>query len=374
MGDQDAKNATTPLEANLGLVHDYLLVMRGAERTFAAIASCFPRASIYTLMLDREQTAPFFDGRSITTSYLQRLPVRQDGFRRLLPFFPRAVEHLPVQEHDVVLSSSSAFAHGVRPRENATHICYCYTPFRYVYDERDQALAETPRPMRPIMNRILKRMERWDRQAASRVDHYIAISELSRERIARHYQRDATVLHPPVEVERFTPGEPEDYFLVVSEIVRHKRVELGLEAARLAGRRIKVVGSGPDLPRLQALYRDSAEFLGRRSDEQLAELSSRALALIVPHVEEFGIAMVEAQAAGRPVVAADGGGAREIVISGQTGELFPVGDVGALAESLRHTDFTRFDPGAIVANSARFSRDAFSKRLRAEVLRLTAPG
>lgn len=356
--------------ASVGLVHDYLLVMRGAERAFAAIASCWPKAPIYTLLFDLAKTAEFRN-RQVTTSYLQRLRVGQRGFRRLLPFFPRAVEHLPVQEHDVVVSSSSAFAHGVRPREGAVHICYCYTPFRYVYYERSQALAEIPLPLRPVMNQVLERIGRWDVTASTRVDHYIAISELSRQRIADCYGREASVLHPPVEIDRFQPSEPEDYFLVVAELVRHKRVELALEAARLAGRKVKVVGAGPDLGRLTARYGETAEFLGRVPDHRLNDLYSRARALVVPNVEEFGMTIVEAQAAGRPVVAADGGGARETVLPGRTGVLVPTGDTDALAEALRETDFDRFDVDALTSNAVRFSPEAFSRRLVEEVDRVT---
>jgi glycosyltransferase involved in cell wall biosynthesis len=354
--------------ASIGLVHDYLLVMRGAERTFNSIASCWPDAPIYTLLYDPARASEFRD-RHVVSSYLQRLRVNQKGFRRLLPFFPRAVEHLPVQEHDVVLSSSSAFAHGVRPRADAVHVCYCYTPFRYVYFSRREALAEIPLPLRPVMNQVLERIGRWDLAAAARVDHYIAISELSRQRIGDIYGREASVVHPPVEVDRFQPGQPEDFFLVVAEMVRHKQVGLALEAAQRAGKHVKVVGEGPDLPRLLASYGETAEFLGRVPDAQLNDLYSRAQALIVPNIEEFGITMVEAQAAGRPVVAADGGGAQEIVVPDQNGVLVPPGDVDALAEALRETDFERFDKTELVANAGRFSHEAFCERLTAEVHR-----
>jgi glycosyltransferase involved in cell wall biosynthesis len=356
--------------SRVGLVHDYLLVTRGAERTFASIAECWPEAPIYTLLCDPSGMPETLVGREVHTSYLQRLRVRQTGFRRLLPFFPRAVERLPVAGHDVIVSSSSAFAHGVRA-EGATHICYCHTPFRYVWYERRRALAELPAALRPVMNRVLERIRRWDLAASKRVDHYIANSELTRGRIAETYGREATVLYPPVEVERFTRGTPEDFFLVVSEVVPHKRVELALESARRAQQRVKVVGAGPELPRLQASYGSGVDFLGRVSDEELATLYSRARALIVPNVEEFGIAIVEAQAAGRPVVAADAGGAKETVVPGETGVLVPPGDVSALAEALRHTNFDAFDPAALSRHAARFSTTEFRARLTAEVDRLT---
>ncbi|MDQ3769248.1 MAG: glycosyltransferase [Actinomycetota bacterium] len=361
-----------PAPACVALVHDYLLVMRGAERTFAAIAECWPSAAVYTLLFDPNGTNGTFAGRRVHASSLQRLGVHQNGFRRLLPLFPAAAERLGVAGHDLVISSSSAFAHGVRPDDDALHLCYCYTPFRYAWFERDEALREAPRALRPAVARLLERIRRWDLEASRRVDHYIAISELSRQRIEAAYGRAATVVHPPVETSRFAPGNPEDFFLVVTELLPHKRVEVALEAARRARRPIKVVGAGPDLSRLRARYGDTAEFLGRTSDEALADLYARALAVIVPKVEEFGITAVEAQAAGRPVVGPDVGGTLETVIDGITGVLVPPEDVDALAEALTHVDFNAFDPSAAVEQASRFSRARFQERFRAEVAKAWA--
>jgi glycosyltransferase involved in cell wall biosynthesis len=357
-------------DRSVGLVHDYLLVMRGAERTFAAIADCFPDAPIYTLLYDERATRGVFGGREVHTSYLQRLGIRQRGFRRLLPLFPSAVERLRVQDHDLIVSSSSAFAHGVRPAAGAVHVCYCYTPFRYAWHERERALAETPNPMRPAVSCMLNRIREWDCEAAKRVTHYIAISELSRERIRTYLRREASIIYPPVEVERFSIGEPEDFFLVVCELVGHKQVDVALEAASRAGRRIKVVGTGPERRHLQTAY-GTAEFLGRIDDGELASLYARARALIVPNIEEFGIAAVEAQAAGRPVVAPAAGGTMETIVPGETGILVEPGNADALADALRTTDFGAFSPKAIRDHAQRFSRAAFQARFRAEVERLT---
>jgi glycosyltransferase involved in cell wall biosynthesis len=357
---------------SIGLVHDYLLVMRGGERTFAAMADCWPEASIYTLLYDEAGTDGRFHDRSVRTSYLQRLGIRQKGFRRLLPLFPRAASHLPVQDHDLVVSSSSAFAHGVRPRPGAAHICYCHSPFRYAWHERDRALEEAPRLARPLLRGVLSRVRSWDVEASQRVTHYVANSQITRERIQRVWGRDAEIVHPPVEVDRFEIGTPEDFFLVVMELVRHKRVELALDAARRAGKTIKVVGTGPDLERLQALHGDHAEFLGRVDDAGLTDLYSRAQALILPNVEEFGIAAVEAQAAGRPVVAVNAGGARETVVDGTTGLLVPVDDVDSMAEALASTDFTRFVPERIRQHAYGFSVEAFKHRFATEVARLAS--
>jgi glycosyltransferase involved in cell wall biosynthesis len=351
-----------------GLAHDYLLVMRGAERTFAAIADLAPAAPIYTLLYDRDGTGGRFDGHRVVTSGLQRLGVRQRGFRALLPLLPGAASRLPADEHDLVVSSSSAFGHGVRTRDDAVHVCYCHSPFRYAWFERERALAEVPRALRPVLDSTLARIRRRDLEIARRVTRYVANSRLCQERIRRFWNRDAVVVHPPVEVERFAAAaEPEDFFLTVGEVTRHKRLAIALEAASRAGRRVVVVGDGPELPRLRERHGDRHEFRGRVSDAELEALYPRALALIVPGVEEFGIAAVEAQAAGRPVVGVDAGGLRETVIGGETGELVPEDDVDAMAEVLRDTDFTHYDAGALRANAQRFSREAFQERLRAEI-------
>ncbi len=357
--------------ASPGLVHDYLLVMRGAERTFAAIADCWPQAPIFTLLYDAAGTERTFESRRVVTSYLQRLGVRQPGFRRLLPFFPRAVEHLPVTDFDLVVSSSSAFAHGVRPKPGATHVSYCHTPFRYSWHEFDQTTAGAPRVLRPAFRRTLARLRRWDLEASRRVTHYITNSELSRKRIQDYYGRDATIVHPPVDVGRFSLAEPEDFFLVVCELVAHKRVHNALEAARRVRHPIKVVGGGPQFDQLRREYASSAQFLGRVSDDELAGLYRRAKALVVPNIEEFGIAAVETQASGRPVLAADGGGARETVVSGETGVLVPPDDVQALAEAMNETAWESFKPDLILRHAQGFSTAEFKRRFQAEVSRLS---
>ena len=348
--------------ARLALVHDYLLVLRGAERTFAVMADTWPDAPIATLLYDETGTEGRFAGRDVTTSPVQRLGVRQKNFRALLPVFPTATRRLDLSGFDCVVSSSSAFAHGVRPPAGARHVCYCHSPFRYAWHERERALGEVPRALRPALALALRRHRAFDRRAARAVDRYVANGEITRERIRRFWGRESVVVHPPVDVDRFAVGEPGDHLLLVGELVRHKRAEVAIEAAEAAGRRIKVVGAGPELERLRARYRGSAEFLGRVGDEQLARLYAEAAALVVPNVEEFGIAAVEAQAAGRPVIAVDAGGARETVEHGRTGLLVPIDDPGALARALRE-DMTRFDPRDIREHARRFAPEVFKARL-----------
>lgn len=355
----------------VALVHDYLLVLRGAERTFATIADCWPDAPIYTLLYDEEGTRGRFADREVRTSSLQKLGVGQRGFRSLLPVFPRAVRSLPLDDHDLIVSSSSAFAHGVVRPAGAWHVCYCHTPFRYAWFERERALGEISPLLRRPLEHTLWRTREADRRASREVSRYVANSTITRERIRTYWGRESNVVHPPVEVERFRPcAEPETFFLVVTELVRHKRVELALEAAERARAPIRVVGEGPDRARLEARYgqrSSQVRFLGRVEDDELASLYARARALVLPNVEEFGIAAVEAQAAGRPVVAVAAGGALETVLDGVTGVLVEPDSVDALAGALADPDFTSFDSEQIVAHAQRFSSAAFKQRLRAEI-------
>jgi glycosyltransferase involved in cell wall biosynthesis len=354
------------------LVHDYLLVLRGAERTFAALTDTWPEAPIFTLLYDEAGTEGRFAGRSITTSPLQRLPVDQANFRALLWALPTATRRLDLSGFGCVVSSSSAFAHGVRPVPGAHHVCYCHSPFRYAWHEQARALSEVPAPLRSALAVALRRHRAFDRKATRTVDRYVANGEITRERIRRFWGREADVVYPPVEVDRFRIGEPAEHVLFVGELVRHKRPELAIEAAAAAGRRIKVVGAGPELERLRARYGATAEFLGRVGDAELPDLYAEAAALVVPNVEEFGIAAVEAQAAGRPVIAVDAGGARETVVPGCTGVLVPDGDHAAFVRALR-ADLSGFDPQLIRANAQRFSSAVFRARMR-EIVAATCEG
>jgi glycosyltransferase involved in cell wall biosynthesis len=352
-------------DTSVALAHDYLLTMRGAERTFAEIAACWPAAPIYTLLYDEEAVADGFTGRDVRTSGLQRIGANQRTFRYMLPLFPGAVERLPVSDYDVLVSSSSAFAHGLRPGPGAIHVCYCHSPFRYAWFEQERALEETPSLGRPLMRRTLQRIRDWDLEAAGRVTRYVANARITQERIEQLYGVEAEIVHPPVEVERFAIGKPENFLLFVGQIVPHKRVEVALKAAELAGRPIKIVGEGPDLARLREIYdRPDVEFLGNVSDSRLADLYSRCIALVVPNIEEFGIAAVEAQAAGRPVVAVNRGGVRETVVDGVTGVLVDGEDAAALAAPLYDLDFESFDPQAIRANAERFSAASFRQNFK----------
>ena len=353
---------------NPALGHGYLLVMRGAERTFLEMSRLFPEAPIYTTIYSEAGTEGAFASRRVHTSPLQRLGVRQRGFRALLPLFPAAVARLRPRGHDLLLTSSSAFAIRMRPDPGVPHVCYCHTPFRYAHHERERALSEVRAPLRPLLAPTLAAIRRSDVEAGRRVDLLVANSETTRKRIGEVYGREAPVVHPPVEVARFAQPasgdrEPGDYLLCVTELVPHKGVEIALEAAQASGNRIVVVGSGPAEAELRARFRSNADFRGRASDRELEGLYRGARAVVVPTVEEFGIVAVEAQAAGRPVIAPRAGGAAETVIDGETGVLVDERTPAAFAAAMADVDFDRFDPAAARRSAGRFTPELFRERL-----------
>lgn len=351
------------------LVHDYLLTMRGAERSFAEIAKCWPQAEIYASVVDLERVGPSFPGRIINSSWLNHAGVRQSNFRKFLPLYPMAISSLDVGDVDLVVSSSSAFAHGVNVPPEASHVCYCYTPFRYAWHERERALSEVPRWARPALSTVLNQIKAWDLRAEKKVSHYIGISEYSADLIDRAYGRDASVVYPPVEVDRFATSESfEDYFLFVGETVKHKRIETALQAAQKAGKKLKIIGGGPERGRLEVEFGETAEFLGRIDDESLTQTIARAAAVVIPNVEEFGIVAVEAMASGRPVLATGLGGVSETVIDGVTGVLVPNGTVDEFAEAMVHVDFGSFSAESCRARSETYSSSAFRENLQNAVM------
>jgi glycosyltransferase involved in cell wall biosynthesis len=348
----------------VALVHDFLLDLRGAERVFAAICDAWPDGEIFTAVYDEDGTEGRFAGRSPHTSSLQRLRPTAATFRALLPLYPYAIESLDLRGFDIVISSSSAWAHGVLVDPGAVHVCYCHNPFRYAWSERDATLQARPAPIRWPLRVLLSRWRQWDWMAAQRVDRYVANSRLTAARVQRYFGREADVLHPPVELERFAPGPVGDYFLVVAELMAHKRIAVAVEAFNRLRAPLVVVGDGPEMRRLRRLAGPTVTFLGRVPDVRVAELMRGAKALVVTAAEEFGIAAVESLASGRPVIALRSGGVLESVSEGETGVYYRRGDAEALAEVVADFDPGAFDPAACVAAAQRFGTARFQAALR----------
>jgi glycosyltransferase involved in cell wall biosynthesis len=278
------------------------------------------------------------------------------------------MEALDLSGYDVVVSSSSAWAHGVLVDPEAVHVCYCHNPFRYAWNAREQTLSGRDPLTRAALGVILKRWRMWDFIAAQRVDRYVANSETTRRRILRYFDRESTVLHPPVETGRFTPVErPGAAYMVLSELMPHKRIDVAVRAFNDLRLPLIVVGNGPDARRLKRLAGPTITFTGRVSDEEAAGLLAECRALVVTATEEFGIAAVEAQAAGRPVIALREGGARETVLEGETGIFYETPAPEALAATVASFDPLAIDPAACVRSAHRFDVEHFRNRMRAVV-------
>jgi glycosyltransferase involved in cell wall biosynthesis len=351
------------------LVHDFLVDLRGADRVFAEIADIYPEAPIYTAVYDERGTEGRFAHRDIRTTFLQRLRPTASTFRALLPLYPSAIESFDLSEYDLVISSSSAWAHAVVCHEHTTHVSYCYNPFRYAWNDRDRTLADMPDPLsRAMLRGILRRWRQWDWIAAQRVDRYLTISQTARARIRHYWGRDATIVHPPVDVKRFAPAQPQGYYLVLSELMRHKQIDMAVQAFNRLRLPLVIAGDGPDGRRLRRMAGPTVQFAGRVADDEAAKLLAGCQALVVTAVEEFGLAAVEAQAAGRPVISIGAGGALETVIEGKTGAYWH-GGPAELAAAVTSFDAGAIDPRACVENAQRFSLDRFRARRPGEVER-----
>ena len=348
----------------VALVHDFLLDLRGAERVFAAICDRWPDADVFTAVYDPEGTEGRFEHRRVQTSFLQALRPTSRTFRALLPLYPNAIESLDLRGYDVVVSSSSAWAHGVIADPGAVHVCYCHNPFRYAWSEREATLGARNPVTRPVLSALLSRWRQWDWIAAQRVDRYVANSEVTAMRIAHYLGRESDVLYPPVETRRFAPAENiGDHYLVLAALMPHKRIDVAVRAFGELGLPLVVAGDGPEARRLRALAGPGVRFEGRVSDARAAELLRTCRALVVTATEEFGIAAVEAQASGRPVIALNAGGVRETVQEGVTGAFFEQATPESLAEAVRGFDALGADPAACVESAQRFTVARFQDGL-----------
>jgi len=361
----------------VALVHDWLTGMRGGERCLEVFCELFPDADLFTLLHVPGSVSPVIERRRIVTSFVQRLPGAVERYRYYLPLFPAALRAFDFSAYDLVLSASHAVAKAARRRPGATHVCYCFTPMRYVWDLYDDYFgARAPRPARLVMPPLAAALRRWDRRTSGRPDRLAAISRFVADRIRRVWNRGADVIYPPVDVGRFTLADegPADYYLVVGALVPYKRLDLAVAAVTRMKRRLLVVGSGPDARRLAAMAGPTVEFLGWRSDAEVAPLYARCRAVLFPAMEDFGIVPLEAMAAGRPVIAYGVGGATETVVgldtaaeAPPTGVFFRPQTVDALVEAIATLERNerRFEPKALRARAEAFDRPLFRDRVAA---------
>jgi len=351
----------------VALVHDWLTGQRGGEKVLEVLAELFPRAPIFTLFHFKNSQAETIENREIRTSFLQNLPFLKRKYRHYLPLFPLAVELFDLGGFDLVISSSHCVAKGAIPPPDALHVSYIHSPIRYAWNQyfayfSPQQLSFFSRRFIPL---VMHRMRIWDESSAARVDHFVANSDNVARRIRKYYRREADVIRPPADTEFFRPADsPKSAdFLIVSALVPYKRIDLAIAAFNNSGEKLKIVGTGPDLGKLKKMARPNIAFLGQVPAEDLLVLYRKARALILPGEEDFGIAAVEAQACGTPVIAFGRGGALESILPGQTGLLFPELTTSSLRVALDKFRSLKFNEAIIRSQAEKFSRQAFRQKL-----------
>lgn len=365
-------------DLRVAIVHYWFVNRRGGERVVEALCDLFPQADLFALVADRNALSPTLRKHKLTTSFLQRIPGRARLHRHLLPLYPLAVEQFDLRGYDLVISSESGPAKGVLTSPETCHICYCHTPMRYLWDfyheYKNRSGLGWARKAIFALTAHYARM--WDQASAARVDYFAANSRNVARRIRKFYRRDADVIHPPVEMTDFQITNcPEDYYLVVGQLVNYKRMDLAIQACNGLRRRLRIVGTGEEYKRLKRIAGRTVEFLGTLSDEEVREQYAGCRALLFPGEEDFGMVPVEAQACGRPVIAFGKGGARETVIGAfdaepavperATGIFFDQQTIGSVSEViLRFESFEhRFSPQFIRANAERFGKDKFADKM-----------
>jgi glycosyltransferase involved in cell wall biosynthesis len=354
---------------NTAVVHDWLVTYAGAEKVLEQILILYPDADLFSLIEFLPGNGRgFIQNKEVNTSFIQKLPFARTKYRNYLPLMPWAVERLDLRGYDLVMSSSYAVAKGVPTGPGQVHISYCYSPMRYAWDLSSQYL-ETTGLNKGIKGRIarsiLNRLRDWDYRTAGSVDHFIAISRYIANRIKRCYGRDSAVIYPPLDTDLFTPGEKkEDFYITASRLVPYKRVDLIVEAfTRMPDKRLLVIGEGPESGRVKSKAGKNVELLGYQSQDELRDYLRKARAFVFAAEEDFGIAPLEAQACGTPVVAYGRGGILETVVDKKTGVFFNEQTVESLTEAVLFFEKMEdgFDPGAIRENTERFGVERFRR-------------
>lgn len=353
----------------VAISHEWLTTLGGSERVVEAFLDIYPGAPVYTSFLSSRNLPDSVLSWDIRTSFVQRLPFLDRVRQNYLPLFPIAFESFDFSSYDLVLSSSTACAKGILTGPRTMHICYCHTPMRYAWEPHLDTRLQFSNPLLKVGSTALIHYLRiWDRIASERVDHFIANSDNIAAKIAKYYGREATVINPPVDVERFQRhGDRGRYFLVLSRLVAYKKVELAIRAFNLLGLPLRIVGDGPEGERLRQMAEPNIEFTGYASDEQVVEHIRGCVALVFPGEEDFGIVPIEAMAAGKPVIGLGRGGLLETVVDGETGILFPEPTVASLIEGISRFSPADFAPEKISKYASRFSRKRFKDEIAAFV-------
>ncbi|WP_432821215.1 glycosyltransferase [Trichloromonas sp.] len=351
----------------VAIVHYWLVGMRGGEKVVEALCDLYPQADIFSLVVDFDAISDKLKAQTIVPSFVQRIPGARKYYQNFLPIYPMALEQFDLSGYDLVLSSESGPAKGVLTRPETCHICYCHTPMRYLWDMYHDYRRDCGWLKRLAMVPLAHYLRQWDLASAARVDYFVANSRHVSQRIDKHYRRSSEVIHPPVDTGSFTvASEQGDFYLMVGQLVKYKRPDLAVEAFSRLGKPLVIIGEGEELGRLKKLAGPSVQLLGRQPFSVIQDHYSRCRAFVFPGEEDFGITPVEAQAAGRPVLAYGRGGALETVIDGKTGVFFAEPTVDSLVEAvIRYERMAEsFDPLVIREHSLAFDRSVFNAKIK----------
>jgi len=349
----------------IAIINDYLVSYGGAEKTFKTLSEIFPDADIYTLFYTKDIKQKLFPNKKIHTSFLQKFPkFFRKHYQLLLPFLPIAAETLDFRDYDIVISASHSFAKGIITRPKTIHICYCFSPTRYLWDKTKK-------------NFLLHFFRIWDRQASERVDEFIACSRTVQDRIKKYYKRESVVIYPPCvdlsppastnrgeQVEAGPPVRNHEYYLIVSQLRKYKRIDIAIEAFNKLGLELIIIGDGPERRKLQRMANKNIKILGWQPDEVVGEYYQNCIAFVFPSEDDFGIAPVEAMKYGKPVLAYRKGGALETIIEGKTGEFFDYQNPAILADGIRRLRQKKYDADFIQSHAQQFSKERFEKEIK----------
>lgn len=346
----------------VAIVHYWLVSMRGGEKVVEALCDMYPEADIFTLVYDESRVSEKIKRHKVTSSFLQKIPGAVKHYQSLLPLMPFALESLDLSGYDLIISSESGPAKGIIAPPHSTHVCYCHSPMRYIWDHYHSYRANAGLASRMLLPWMAPLLRSWDVSTSMRVDRFVANSHHVRARIGKYYGRSATVIYPPVAVDDYAPAtETGDFYLCAGQLVSYKRVDLAVRAFTKMGRNLVVIGEGKELAALKAIAGPTITFLGRAPFPVLKEKLARCKALIFPGEEDFGLIPVETMASGRPVIAFGSGGALETVVPGLSGVLFHEQTPEAIIDAVHafEAESAAFDPAAIREHAARFSTRNF---------------
>ena len=374
-------NAVNLQDMRIAIVHHWFISLAGGERVVDTLASIFPTADVFTLFLDKENLPPALQRHKITTSFLDKIPAARRVHRHFLPFYPLAVEMLNLSGYDLVITSDSGPMKGVLTDPNATHICYCHSPMRYLWDGHSEYLRRMPPLTQTMFGLASHYVRNWDYSAAQRVDHFIANSNYVAGRIRKYYRRESTVIHPPINTSQgFLTPNHEDYYLAVGRLVPYKRTDILIEACCKLGRKLLIVGDGPEMKQLKKNSGKNVEFLGEVDESRLRNVYAQCRALLFAADEDFGMVSLEAQSYGRPVIAFGKGGSLETIIGtyspigeqrfdrdeSMTGVFFKEQTADSLAKAILFFESSeeKFIPQRIQLHARKFDTSVFLQRMR----------